>query len=107
MIGDPDDGAERAALDEFDFIGVVKIPMLFFEIGVDVPGVPSLRLVDEGLQEVAAGGIFGPPVSVSAGARASVPLRLSNKLVMHPVVGSIFRRMNSFSSESGEAFRRE
>src|SRR5215469_13603110 len=47
---------------------------------------------------------FGPPVSVSAGASDSVPLRLSNRLVMQPDRGSIFRRMNSFSSESAEAF---
>ncbi len=50
---------------------------------------------------------LGPPVSVSAAASDSIPLRLSNRLVMQPVCGSIFTRMNSFSRVSAEAFRRE
>jgi hypothetical protein len=78
--------------------------MLLFEVRVNIPRVPLFGLVDEGLQQVAAGEVFGPPVSVSAGASASVPLRLSNRLVMQPVCGSIFTRMNSFSSASLEAF---
>src|SRR5258708_4678494 len=47
---------------------------------------------------------LGPPVSVSEGANVSIWLRLSNKLSRQPLLGSILRRMNSFSSESADAF---
>src|SRR5205823_14369746 len=34
--------------------------MLFFKIGVDVPGIPLLGLVAKGLQEIPAHRLFGP-----------------------------------------------
>ena len=63
---------------------------------------PWLEAVASSLTE-----LFGPPVSVSDGASDSIPLRLSKRLLMQPVCGSIFTRMNSFSSVSAEAFSRE
>ena len=47
---------------------------------------------------------LGPPVSVSAGASASAPLRLSTRLVTHPDAVSSLRRTNSFSRESAADF---
>src|SRR5580698_4157573 len=57
MVFHAQDGAKRAALDEADFVRAVKVPMLFFKVRVDVPCVPALGLIDEGLQQVAADGI--------------------------------------------------
>src|SRR5580692_2892311 len=49
------DGAEWPSLDQRHFVGFVQIPMLFFEIGIDIPCVPFCWFVIEGLQKVAAG----------------------------------------------------
>ena len=105
MIFHANHRSQRAALDQLHFVGLVQIPVLLLEVSVDIPRVPLLGLIHERLQQVAADvKFFGPPVSVSAGASDSVPLRLSNRLVMQPVCGSIFTRMNSFSRVSAEAF---
>jgi hypothetical protein len=60
MVLYADDRAQRTVFNEFHFIGVIETPVLFFEIRVDVPCVPLFWLIDEGLQKVAASGIFWP-----------------------------------------------
>ena len=55
MILHLDHGPERTTLNEFYLVGLVQIPVLFLKVRVDIPGVPLLGLVDEGLQQVSAG----------------------------------------------------
>ena len=69
---------------------------MVFEVGIDVPRVAALGLIDEGLQQIAAG---------AAAARDSRPSCLLIMLVMQPVWGSTLMRMNSFSMPSALALR--
>src|SRR6202451_3519889 len=39
---------------------MIEIPVLLFEIGIDIPRVPLLGFVDEGLQKITANGILRP-----------------------------------------------
>src|SRR5579872_1810802 len=54
MVLDADHGAQRPGLNQFHFIGFIQIPMLLFEISVDVPRIPFLRFVVESLQQISA-----------------------------------------------------
>ena len=60
MLLHADHCAQRAVLKEPYFIGLVQIPMLLLEIGINVPGIPLLGLVHEGLQQISANRILGP-----------------------------------------------
>ena len=60
MVLNPDDGPQRSTLDQLHFIGFVQIPVLLLEIRIDIPGVPLLGLVDEGLQQISAGRVLRP-----------------------------------------------
>jgi len=57
MVFHAQNRAQWPMLHKLDLIGVVKIPMLSLEIGIDIPGVPLFRLVPEGLQEIPADGL--------------------------------------------------
>ena len=54
VLLDSNHGAERPALDQLHFVGFVEVPVLLLEICIDVPGVPALGLVIEGLKQVSA-----------------------------------------------------
>ena len=54
MFFDTDDCAQRAILDQLHFVSEIEVPMLIFKVGVDVPGIPALRLVGESLEQIAA-----------------------------------------------------
>ena len=55
MILHANDGPQRAALHEFDLVGLVQVPVLLLEIRVDVPRVPLLGFIDKRLKKVPAG----------------------------------------------------
>ena len=54
MLPHPQRGAKRAALQEFYFVSSVQVPMLLFEIRIDVPGVPLFWLVIKSLKQISA-----------------------------------------------------
>src|ERR1700733_2538468 len=58
MILDLNHRAERTALHELDLVRFVQVPVLLLEIGIDIPRVPLLRLVNKCLKQVAASGRF-------------------------------------------------
>src|ERR1700735_4429555 len=60
MVLDLDYRTPRTARDEFARVCLVQVPVLLLEIGIDIPRVPLLRLVNKGLKQVAASGGFGP-----------------------------------------------
>ena len=99
--------ARNGPLAEFHLIRLIEIPVLLLEIGINVPCIPLFRFIHEGLQQVSANRVLR---STGIGFGRSESLRiapLSKRLVIHPVCGSTFTRMNSFSSVSPEAFKSE
>ena len=48
------DRSQRRVLDEFHLFGLHQVGMMLDEVGVNVPRVPALGLVDERLQQVAS-----------------------------------------------------
>ncbi len=50
----PQNRAQWAALPQLDAVGSIQIPMLLFEIGIDVPGVPLLRFIVKSLKQIPA-----------------------------------------------------
>ena len=75
MVLHLNDCPQWAALDKFHFISVIKVPVMFFEISIDVPGVPLLRFINERLQKISANAVLG---ASGVGFRRGQRLRLAS-----------------------------
>ena len=85
MVLHADDGAQRPIFNQRDIVGLVQIPVLFLEVGVDVPCIPAFGFVIESLQRIAADEVLGT---------SAVGLRCGKRF-----------HLSSFVEEAGHAAR--
>src|SRR5580698_72919 len=75
MVLHTDDGAQGYILNQLHLVRLIKIPVLFLEVGIDVPCIPSFGFVIETLQQIATDEVFG---TSAVGLRRRKRLRLSS-----------------------------